>query len=99
MTTTYDIDYFIAKFSAIPDELWCTWKYTDGAACCALGHCGERASADGKLAMPTSESTALADILGWAVPSINDGAHDYDTFSDNSTPKSRILAALEEAKS
>jgi hypothetical protein len=39
--TTYTVDYFIDKFTAIDDELWTTENYHDGNGCkCALGHCG-----------------------------------------------------------
>lgn len=36
----YDVDYFINKFEAIPEEMWCVglWVDSEGRKC-ALGHC------------------------------------------------------------
>ncbi len=40
-TPTYDIDYFIEKFSAIPDDKWGKYNLRNNAGQrCALGHCG-----------------------------------------------------------
>lgn len=46
----YDVDYFINKFEAIPDDKWCTGQLTSGRVDpitqeesilhCAFGHCG-----------------------------------------------------------
>ena len=42
--TIYDIDYFINKFTQIPDDYWiCGSLYTkseEKIMSCALGHCG-----------------------------------------------------------
>lgn len=87
----YDADYFIAKFEAIPEELWCINHFESGNACCAFGHCGAR------VFNPTVESGALSGVLnevGCGVL-INDG--DDQNFQQP-TPKQRILAALKQVK-
>lgn len=41
----YTVDYFIGKFTAIPEELWWEGDYQNplnSAQHCALGHCGAR---------------------------------------------------------
>lgn len=75
--------YFIDKFSAIPDELWITGNFRDKKGrCCAIGHC----SIEG-------EGLALVDIFGVGSSScINDGG---DPRFQQPTPRARILAALE----
>ncbi len=40
MKTKYTAEYFINKFSKIPDEKWIINSFRKGDACCALGHCG-----------------------------------------------------------
>jgi hypothetical protein len=42
---TYDVDYFINKFQAIPEDKWIRLRlyHEDTGACCANGHCGVRA--------------------------------------------------------
>lgn len=35
----YNIQYFIDKFEAIPEENWCTGTLKDGNRLCAFGHC------------------------------------------------------------
>ncbi len=97
----YDIDYFINKFTAIPDDKWTTRRYeTINDKCCALGHCGERTTKH------TIEATTLNDIIAnshiippqsksTTIVYINDGDHnDYK----QDTPKARILAALNDIK-
>jgi hypothetical protein len=88
----YDVDYFIRKFAAIPEDNWYTHEYTnnDGTKMCALGHCGSRQDED-----DTSQSNALRDILEHCVGSINDGS---DSRYQQPTPKQRILAALNDIK-
>jgi hypothetical protein len=83
---TYDKAYFIAKFSAIPEELWCSNLYVgERDTHCALGHCGHNVGNGG-----TEESAWLEDILP-NVKNINDGRC---TGYQQPTPKARILAAL-----
>lgn len=92
----YDLEYFIAKFEAIPEDKWTTRTFDDGNGCyCAYGHCGDRlGKEDGK------ESMALSKIImdkGQAFPfhlaDINDG---NDNFIDEygSTPKQRVVNYL-----
>jgi len=93
---TYDIDYFIKKFEAIPEELWTTDLYVDQddeTKRCALGHCG---------CAEFSERNPEADTLfelfveaGMRVPRVNDGC---DPRFSQPTPKQRILAALKHIK-
>ena len=102
----YDVDYFLKKFEAIPDDLWLigTFQRTDEAGVirrCALGHCG--GDGDGKYPEMTNEYIALkriftyADFLGKAfyVTTINDG---NDPRFQQPTPKARVLAALNHIK-
>jgi|SRR6476469_951419 len=95
---SYDVDYFIRKFEAIPDELWTTGKCVAGEKRCAIGHCGERSLRNDDDYGP--EAQALISILGafdTDVTDINDGC--YLPENDPSTPKQRILKALYEIKS
>lgn len=84
----YNINYFIKKFTAIPEELWTIGVYTSGYRHCALGHCGV-----GIAHLETKESLALDEILEYEVAGINDGT---SCFYKGPTPKERILGALRE---
>lgn len=101
----YDVNYFIKKFQAIPEELWVTNVYTsleNDSAHCAMGHCGVNDSQ-----ILNAESNALAELfnlhLGFEEPFgpqiVNDYPATYPAISfldrerDN-TPKKRIMAAL-----
>jgi hypothetical protein len=94
----FTVDYFINKFSAIPEELWCTNLFSDGEKRCALGHCGQDLDTD------TREGGALFNMIFHATnlgpEEINDGIgfggerHPYQ----QPTPKQRILAALHDIK-
>lgn len=94
------IDYFIDKFSQIPEEKWTTEKYIDEQGrCCAYGHCGQRGT-DEQADFDTEEAEELHDLF-WKqfnvdVATINDGCH--EGFPQK-TPKERILAALRFIKS
>lgn len=94
---TYDIDYFIKKFEAIPDDKWAVRQFVDfvdNEKRCALGHCGRNY---GNI-YGTEESSALVDIFlknDSYVSRINDGA---DSNFIQSRPKTRILAALRKFK-
>jgi len=82
----YDVDYFLTKFSAIPDEQWCVGEFAWDGMKCALGHCGE--------VVPfatTAESQALRWLFDVSVIAVNDGK---DPRYKQPTPKARILAAL-----
>lgn len=98
----YDHDFFLRKFSAIPDEQWCTCARTNYLGQhCAIGHT-ERNHVE------TDETMALHAALlplnyhksgmhwrGWTAAYINNGD---DARYQQSTPKARILAALRDAK-
>lgn len=89
---TYDVDYFIAKFEAIPEELWFVNGYTDFTGRhCALGHCGET----GNHFARCDEAETLQRILQNDTVPINDG---YHPWYHQPTPKQRILAALGDVK-
>lgn len=86
---TYDLDYFITKFSAIPEDKWTTGKYTDGDCYCAYGHCGLSDDAN-----RNSESDALFSI-SMVIPDVNDGLG-YTAFG--TTPKQRVVNYLKSLK-
>jgi hypothetical protein len=88
----YDVDYFINKFTKIPEQLWQTMDYGRGETCCAMGYCGAKSAVD-----LTDEARALEDLLGghYKPQSINDGC---DPRYLQGTPKQRILAALYDIK-
>src|SRR5688572_23992979 len=92
---TYDVDYFIAKFEAIPDDQWAVGKFEDGGGRkCAMGHCGK---INGFLDTPESAAvySLFIDELHFGVVSVNDGCiGEYPQH----TPKQRILAALQDIK-
>ena len=93
---TYDIDYFINKFEAIPEDKWTTGDFvdeTDETKRCAYGHCGSRIDWES-----TTEADALERVFGPAglgVTTINDGR---DNRFPQPTPKRRVLAALKHIK-
>jgi hypothetical protein len=100
MNPTYDVQYYIDKFEAIPEELWNadgSYVNKDNPECkCALGHCG----ADIRNTN-TDEIRALAGLFRYEgidlvdITGINDGTNpEYQ----QSTPKQRILAALNDVK-
>ncbi len=87
--SNYDVDYFIKKFEAIPDERWTVGQYHLKGACCALGHCG---ALDGS---PSEEADALDSLLHGCTVTINDN---IDGKLMERTPAARILAALRRVK-
>lgn len=94
MEQKFTVDYFIDKFSKIPEENWCTGMFTIGSAHCAYGHCGL-----GWDTSFTEESVALADLfikIRATIINVND-AIDYNPYQQP-TPKQRILAALYDIK-
>lgn len=86
----YTVDYFIEKFEAIPEELWCIGTFQIGEKCCAFGHCGgtEHIGAN------TVECNELIKVLT-VVAETNDGTN---KLYQQPTPKQRILAALNDKK-
>lgn len=81
----YDVDYFIAKFSAIPVDKWTTQNFNLGNKSCALGFCGMTS-----FEKITREAKALGKLFGgidkvWII-------NDDDSYGNN--PKNRILNRL-----
>ena len=85
----YDLDYFIDKFEAIPEERWCTNTYLNGKQSCVLGHCGERDN------WSTEESEKLCKITN-CITGVNDGLPPYNRYGSN--PKQRVITYLKELK-
>jgi hypothetical protein len=87
----YNVDYFIKKFEAIPEERWFKGSFhsPDLKQSCALGHCVNN----------DEEFEALHALTrhgeGSEVALINDGKH---PLYGQETPKQRILAALNDIK-
>lgn len=107
----YDVTYFINKFEAIPENLWCMNDFQRGDAMCANGHCGLYDEFT-----VTDESEALKQLFSMLplhyygngyiieeVPAkysvnaafVNDGRTEEYR---QPTPKQRILAALYDIK-
>lgn len=88
---------FHNKFEAIDEALWCTGVTTDVTGRhCALGHLGETTST--KARAKTNEGKMIHELFCDYFPDshvtdINDG---WNGQFDQSTPKARILAALED---
>lgn len=108
---TYDVDYFIKKFEAIPENKW----QSVGQLCfdgkkCALGHIGvtlKDIQANGNILH--KEGKALAELFRLLVRIENNYLGDYEriylvndsltaTNYQQPTPKQRILAALYDIK-
>jgi hypothetical protein len=93
----YDAQYFIDKFSDIPEESWCTGVYIDNLGRrCALGHCAYFGDEDAN-GIRKLFSSKIGSINAWGglvhrIGDINDG--DHPDFTQD-TPKQRILAALQ----
>jgi hypothetical protein len=108
METNYDVDYFIRKFEAIPESLWTVNTRHENGKRCALGWCYvTSAEAEASMLPPyvdNEEDKALcalvmflheynSDIYGMG--GINNGV--YKSYQQ-STPKQRVLAALQDIK-
>lgn len=101
-TGTYDVNWFIKKFEAIPEDKWVVGVFQEGDKCCAQGHCGMNENNCWPIwngERPDHEGYALyrffPDEYMLNVAGINNGQHpDYQ----QSTPKARILAALYDIK-
>lgn len=108
----YDVQFFIDKFSAIPEDHWCTAVFTDGdGKHCANGHCGRTNSMH-----MTVESAALVALFLPLHLTEHFGKkviYDFDYYEgwkiamindgitdqyQQDTPKQRILAALYDIK-
>lgn len=100
MTPVYNAAYFIAKFEAIPEELWFSgdYRHPENPDCrCVRGHCGEGFGAYSpeldtllKLGRAFFRSTSVE-----CVCLVNDG--DHDSYQQP-TPKKRVLAWLRDAQ-
>ncbi len=104
--SVYDVDYFLRKFEAIPDEKWLVARMGCDGAGCALYHCG---GIYGPWSEQPREAKALMRLFG-----ASEGDNDAEKFvyqiNDNGrpvgenkvytqpTPKARILAALADIK-
>lgn len=101
----YDIDYFLDKFSNIPDENWTTGELKEKGTnkYCAFGHC-DITTLTLKDINNNREASALVNIIGnmWDVVYINDGTDKYANLHYShlgATPKERIINSLKEIKS
>lgn len=89
MKTKYTVDYFIKKFSKIPNNKWTTGQFVsdlDPTKRCALGHCQVLRGG-----IKTAEASALVKLI--KTPTLIN-----DWYGKHKTPKGRILAALREVK-
>lgn len=101
----YDVDYFIKKFEAIPENKWCTGTlaYADpndpdvGIKYCSLGHCGVRANIHG-MYMLTDEAAALIKLFG-GIAEDDYGVVWWINDCNLYNPKANILNKLKEIKS
>ncbi len=101
MKTKFDVDYFIKKFEAIPENLFTTDTFRSDGQYCALGLCGMNYT-NSKWAkepinrVPESilEARSLLEVLPLTT-AINDGNNSY---YQQPTPKQRVLAALYDIK-
>lgn len=87
-----DLDYFIKKLSAIPEDQWCTKEPTDAQGRHDVwGHLGEVT-----LDTPTDEAKALYILVGkhGSLTQANDGVNGYV----GSNPKERVLNFLNAIK-
>ena len=96
--TEYNVDYFIKKFEAIPNDKWCLRVLQDSEGrSCAFGHCGT-IEGKGRTYIHTKEGNALEgmfDSLEESVVQVSDGINsEYDQI----TPRGRMLAALKHIK-
>ncbi len=90
----FDIDYFIAKFEAIPEDQWTVGVYEKDGKCCAVGHCGYRDLPNGEFVY-TPEGKALWGISD-SVAAVNDGKGILSEYAP--TPKQRVLKHLRALK-
>jgi len=91
----YNIDHYISKFTAIPDEAWRTGDYgsLDGPKC-AFGHCGIWPFGCYKSSEEARQLSFIGYMAKMDIACINDGC---DAGYQQSTPKARVLAALRDA--
>jgi len=103
----YTAQYFIDKFTLIPEDKWTTGVLNNGKACCVLGHCG-------LIEFYNSIDDYPEEIIALIVmfsKLIKNKGRPWDQLSNvyeindykslpyfQSTPKERILAALNDLK-
>lgn len=96
----YDIDHYINKFEAIPEEQWCSWFQKMDGQRCALGHCispvnlGRWHANHATLVEP--EAQALYSLSHGMIAMVNNGE---DPAYQQPTEKQRVLAFLHDLKS
>lgn len=101
----YNVDYYIKKFEAISEDLWCVWtQFDDQGRSCAFGHCnGRRAYIDDPeykglqdLSLRISHHLLLTgQQQAHVIADINNGEiKEYQ----QATPKQRVLAVLYDLK-
>lgn len=103
----YNSEYFRQKFESIPENNWIIGALSDNRGrCCAQGHCminigqHEGSAWVDERFIPGTESHALVEVFGgkakmggFTIAIVNNGNHpDYQ----QSTPKQRVLAALDD---
>lgn len=84
----YDKAHFIAKFSAIPDDMWCIGAIVNSRGQrCALGHLG---------GVKTEEAEALGLLFNACLPRVGMEivARANDGHGAGHTPKARVLELL-----
>jgi len=104
----YTVDYFLNKFSSIPEELWTWGNFELNGQSCAAGHCGIRdankLNAEANSLIELFSKLKLSPVFGVSfygnklydtVAVINDG---HCAEYNQETPKKRILAALNDVK-
>lgn len=101
----YDVDYFIKKFEAIPESNWAVYTQYDleTGARCAFGHCTTRKSdyMDGDTTLEGQSLMSVFNDAGFVQGTckwITDVNNSPSNFYPQSTPKQRILAALNDIK-
>lgn len=95
----YDVNYFIAKFEAIPEHFWICGSFNDktGLKHCALGFCVHIRQRRTDPPYDT-EFNALVEIFkcrGFDVVRVNDGTYEGVV---KTSPRERILAKLYDFK-
>lgn len=91
----YTVEYFINKFSAIPEAEWTRATFNDGQGRkCVMGHCGytnhDLRTREGKELLKLMKQN-----LGFSPIIVNDAHCMYANSTDfGDTPKERILNAL-----
>lgn len=97
----YDVDYFIGKFYKIPDDKWLTDAYHDSEGRkCAAAMCSFIPVKAGEPCERVSLDRLFRLNLGLSTTRINDASGYLSATIDEilllgSTPKERIISALE----